>query len=126
MLHSASLHQSTACCMEDFTESEPSYPVERSYPSSNLGHLALINGPLLALIGLLLSAAANAQGYLGGLGQLMAIWGLLGLGTMLNLMLASKTKDSRVGYQLMAFLYGAVFCLFTFAFGSIGNLKPGG
>lgn len=112
--------------MEDFTEPEPSYQVERSYPSSNLGQLALINGPLLALIGLLLSAAANAEGYLGGLGQLLAIWGLMGLGALLNLMLASKTKDSRVGYQLMAFLYGAVFCLFTFAFGSIGRLKPGG
>ena len=85
--------------MEDFTEPEPSYPVERSYPSSNLGQLVLINGPLLALIGLLFMAAANAEGYLGGLGQLMVIWGLLGLGAMLNLMLASKTNDSRVGYH---------------------------
>nr|GFC89627.1 hypothetical protein [Tanacetum cinerariifolium] len=92
---------------------------ERSYPSSNLGRLMLLNGPLLALIGLLLIVAANAEGYLGGLGQIMAIWGLLGLGTLLNLRLASKTKDSRAGYLLMAGLYGAVFGFFTYAFGNM-------
>jgi hypothetical protein len=112
--------------MEDFTEPEPSYLVERSYPSSNLGRVALINAPLLGLIGLLFMAANQAEGYLGGLGQMMAIWGLTGLGALLNLMLVSQTKGSRVGYQLMVFLYGIVFCLFTYVFTSMGNLKPGG
>ncbi len=112
--------------MKDFTESEPAYPVERSYPSSNIGRVALINAPLLGLIGLLFIAANQAEGRLGGLGQLMVIWGLTGLGTLLNLILASTTEGSRVGYLLMAGLCGAVFGFFTYVFSNMGNLKIGG
>ncbi len=112
--------------MEDFTEPEPSYPVERSYPSSNLGRLALINAPLILLIGLLFVAAHQAKGYLGGLGQLLAVWGLTGLGTLVNSIKAGTTQNSRVGYLLMAFLHGVVFCFFTYVFSHMGNLKIGG
>jgi hypothetical protein len=118
--------------MEDFTESEPSYPVayshatERSYPSSNLGHLALVNAPLLGFIALLMLASSRAEGYLGGLGELLGIFGLVGLGTLLNLVLSGTTKGSRVGYVLMAALYGSVFFFFAYVFSNMGNLKPGG
>jgi len=112
--------------MEDFTAPEPSYPVVCSYPSSNLGHLALINGPLLGLVVLLLVAASQAEGYLGGLGEMLGIFGLMGVGTVLNLVLSGTTKGSRVGYLLMAALYGAVFSFFMYVFSHMGNLKPGG
>jgi len=126
MLSRSGLNQPTACRMENFTEYRPSYPVERSYPSSNLGRVALINAPLLGLIALLFIAAGQSEGYLSGLEEMMAVWGLTGLGALLNFILASTTEGSRVGYLLMAGLYGAVFGLFTYIFGNMGNLKPGG
>lgn len=126
MLPQLGLNQPIACRMEDFTDPEPSYPVERSYPGSNLGHLALINGPLLALIGLLFMAAQQAEGYLGGLGQMMTVWGLTGLGALMNVGLSSSTQGSRVGYLFMAALYGAMFFFFSYVFSHMGNLKPGG
>ena len=110
--------------MEEFTETEPSYPVERSY--SSISPLVLLNAPLLGLVGLLLVAASQAEGYLGGMGQILAIWGLMVLGALLNLVLSGTTKGSRVGYLLMAALYGGDFAFFMWVFGHIGNLKPGG
>jgi hypothetical protein len=112
--------------MKSFTEPEPSYPTERSYPRSNLSRVALINAPLLGLIVLLFIAAGQSEGYLGGLGEMMAVWGLTGLGTLFNLSRTSTTEGSRTGYLLMAGLYGAVFGFFTYAFCNMGNLKPGG
>jgi hypothetical protein len=44
--------------MKEVTETEPSYLVERSYPSTNFGPLVLVNGPLFSLIVLLLVAAS--------------------------------------------------------------------
>lgn len=112
--------------MKEFTETESSYPVERSYPSSNLGHLLLVNGPLLGLVALLVLAASREEGYLGGLMQLMAVGLLMGLGALLNIALAGNTKGSRVGYLIMSFLYGGVFLFFAYVFSHMGNLKPGG
>ena len=132
MLRPASLHHSTACRVADFTEPEPSYPVPRaypaarSYPSLNLGQVALVNGPLLGLVALLGAAASQAEGYLGGLGQMLAIWALMGLGVILNVILSGTTKGSFVGYLLMAALYGAAFLFFAYAFSNMGSLKPGG
>jgi hypothetical protein len=112
--------------MEEFTETEPSYLAERSYPSISLGTLVLVNGPLLGLVSLLLVAANHAEGYLGGLGQILAIWGLMGQGALLNLVLSGTAKGSRVGYLIMAALYGGVFAFFMWVFSHMGNLKPGG
>jgi len=126
MLQLLSLNQPAACHMEEFTESAPSYPLERSYPSSTLGHLLLINGPLLGVVVVLLIAASQAEGYLGGLGEMLAVMGLMGLGTLLNLILSATTKGSRAGYLLATALYGIVFFLFISAFSHMGNPKPGG
>ena len=112
--------------MEEFTESAHSYPVERTYPSSNLRHLLLLNVPLLGLVVVLLLAASQAEGYLGGLGEMLAVMGLMGLGTLLNLILSATTKCSRAGYLIATGLYGIVFFFFMSAFSHMGNLKPGG
>lgn len=112
--------------MKESTENEFPFPEEPSYPSLNLGRLALINGPLLALAGLLFVAARHAEGYLGGFGGLLAVWGLLGLGACINLIAAATTTGSRMGYLLMTLLYGAVFYYFLYEFSHMGNLKPGG
>lgn len=91
-----------------------------------MGRLALLNGPLLGLVLLLFIAANQAEGYLGGFGEILAVWGLMGLGAFLNLIAAATTTGTRVGYVLMAVLYGAVFYYFLYAFSHMGNLKPGG
>ena len=75
---------------------------------------------------MLLIAASQADGYLGGLGEMLAVMALMGLGTLLNLMLSATTKGSRAGYLIATGLYGIVFFFFISAFGHIGNLKPGG
>jgi hypothetical protein len=112
--------------MEECTEPEPSYPVARAHQDSKRGHLLLINGPLLGLVVLLLIAASQAEGYLGGIGEMLVIMGLMGLGTLLNLIQSTTTKGNRVGYLIMTVLYGGVFSCFMHAFSHIGNLKPGG
>jgi hypothetical protein len=112
--------------VEESTEPSLPFPEEPAYPSLNLGRLALINGPLLGLAALLFIAARHAEGYLGGFGQLLAVWGLMGLGTLLNLIIAATTTGSRAGFALMTVLYGAVFYFFFYEFSHMGNLKPGG
>jgi hypothetical protein len=112
--------------MEESTEPAFSFPEEPDYPSLNLGRLALINGPLLGVAVLLFMAARHAEGYLGGFGQLLAVWGLMGLGALLNLITAATTTGSRAGFALMAVLYGAVFYFLFYEFSHMGNLKPGG
>ncbi|MGI4760069.1 MAG: hypothetical protein ACRYF0_05150 [Janthinobacterium lividum] len=99
---------------------------ERPNSDSTLGRFALVNGLLLGLVALLMLAAGREEGYLGGLGEVLAIFGLMGLGTLLNLVLAGTTKGSRVGYLLMAALYGAVFFYLGYAFAHMGKLNPGG
>lgn len=126
MLQLLSLLKPTGCHMEEFTESAHSYPIERTYSSSNLRHLLLLNGPLLGLVVVLLIAASQADGYLGGLGEMLAVMGVMGLGTLLNLILSATTKGSRAGYLIATGLYGIVFFFFMSAFGHMGNLKPGG
>jgi hypothetical protein len=106
--------------MEDSTEPE------RSYPSSKSGHLLLINGLLLGVVALLFVAASQEEGYLGGLLEMMAVMGLMGLGALLNVILSATTKGGRAGYLVMAALYGAVFFFFMSAFSHMGSLKPGG
>ena len=106
--------------MEDLTEPE------RSYPNVNSGPFLLINGLLLGIVALLFVAASKEEGYLGGLLEMMAVMGLMGLGTLINLILAATTQGSRVGYLLMTALYGVVFFFFMSAFSHMGSLKPGG
>ncbi len=91
--------------MKDFTEPEFPFPEEPVYPSLNLGRLALLNGPLLVLAGLLFVVARHAESYLGGFGGVLAVWGLMGLGALLNLVAAATTAGSLMGYVLMAALY---------------------
>ncbi len=112
--------------MKDSTEPEFPFPEEPDYPSLNLGRLALLNGPLLALAGLLFVGARHAEGYLGGLWEIIAVWGLIGLGALLNLIAAATTTGSRMGYVLMIILYLAAFYYFFYVFSHIGNLKIGG
>jgi len=50
----------------------------------------------------------------------------MGLGTLVNLSQAAKTKGNRAGFLLMAALYGAVFCYFGYEFAHMGKLNPGG
>ncbi len=99
---------------------------QRPTPNSTIGRLLLINGPLLGLVALLWLVASKAEGYLSGLEEIIAIFGLMGLGTLVNLVLAAVTKESRAGYLFMAVLYGAVFCCFCYIFAHIGKLNPGG
>ena len=120
MLQITSLNHLTACHMEDYTEPE------RSYPSSNSGQLLLMNGLLLGVVVLLFVAASQEEGYLGGLLEMLAVMGLMGLGTLLNLIMAATTQGSRVGYFIMTTLYGVVFFFFMSAFSHMGALKPGG
>ena len=94
--------------------------------NSTRGSLALLNGPLLGLVGVLLIAAKQADGYMGGFGEMLAIFGLMGLGALLNLKLSLTTKGNRAGYLLMASLYGAVFAFFIYDLSHMGNPKPGG
>jgi hypothetical protein len=126
MLPLLGLELTSTLFMEEYTEPKFPYPAEPSYPSLNLGRLVLINGPLLTLVGLLFVAAGQAEGYLGGLEEILAAWGLMGLGFLANLIAVATTKGSRTGYAAMAFLYGAVFCYFFYIFSHMGNLKPGG
>lgn len=99
---------------------------QRPTPNSTIGRLLLINGPLLGLVVLLWLAASKAEGYLSGLEELIAIFGLMGLGTLVHLVQAAVTKGSRVGYLFIAALYGVVFCCFCYVFAHMGKLNPGG
>ena len=63
---------------------------------------------------------------MGGFGEMLAIFGLMGLGALLNLKLSATTKGTRVGYLLMAAFYGAVFAVFVYELIHMGNPKPGG
>ena len=112
--------------MKDSTEPEFPFPEEPDYPSLNLGRLVLLNGPVLALAGLLFVGARHAEGYLGGLWEILAVWGLIGLGALLNLIAAATTTGSRVGYVLMAVLYWVLFGYLFYVFSHIGNPKIGG
>lgn len=98
----------------------------RPTPNSTIGRLLLINGPLLGLVILLWLAASKAEGYLSGLEEIIAIFGLVGLGALVNLVQAAATKGSRVGYLVMAALYGAAFYCFCYIFANVGKLNPGG
>jgi hypothetical protein len=57
---------------------------------------------------------------------MLAIWDPMGLGALLNLVLSSTAKSSRVDYLIVAALYGAAFSFFMWMFSHMGNLKPSG
>jgi hypothetical protein len=101
---------------------------EPAHPTSNSStrRFVIINGLLLGVVALLLLAASQEEGYLGGLGEIMVIFGLMLLGALVNLSQAINTKGSRVGFLLMATLYGAVFAYFCYEIAHMGKLNPGG
>jgi len=82
------------------------------------------NGLLLGMVVILMLAASQEEGYLGGLEEIVAIFGLMGLGTLVNLVQTANAKGSRVGYLLMATLYGAVFASFCYAPAHMGKPLP--
>lgn len=88
---------------------EDSAEPERSYPSSGLRRLLILNGLIVALIAGLIVIAQAQEGYLGGLGQFLAAMGLVGLGALLNVMWAFTGKGSRSAYLVVATCYGLFF-----------------
>ena len=99
---------------------------ERPTSTSNTRRLLVINGIVLGLVALLMLAASQEGGFLGGLEELVAIFGLMLLGTLINLVQAVATKGSRLGYLLMAMLYGAVSLYFYYGPAFMGKPNPGG
>jgi hypothetical protein len=106
--------------VENLPEPEP--PILKP----NNKRLLLINGVLLGLVALLMLAASQKGGFLGGLKELVAIFGLMIIGGLVNLVQAVATKGSSFGYLLMAMLYGAVALYFYYGPAFTGKPNPGG